>query len=104
MSRRPQRFCSVPGSDCVGYSYVASNGHIGPLAVMRADNLGDAFLTGVKLAADCSAERISAFLPGTCGSALSLAVDHGMRITFPMLLMATPGYGGWTQYLPRNPG
>jgi hypothetical protein len=27
-----------------------------------------------------------------------------MRITFPMLLMASPGYGTWTQYLPRNPG
>lgn len=24
------------GSDCVGYSYIGSNGHIGPLAVMRA--------------------------------------------------------------------
>jgi len=27
-----------------------------------------------------------------------------MRITVPMLLMASPGYGDWTQYLPRNPG
>jgi hypothetical protein len=27
-----------------------------------------------------------------------------MQITFPMLLMASPGYGHWTQYLPRNPG
>ena len=51
-----------------------------------------------------SSEKISAFLPGTCDSALSLAVNRGMRITFPMLLMASPGYGDWTQYLPRNPG
>jgi hypothetical protein len=43
-------------------------------------------------------------VPGTCDRALSLAVNHGMRITFPMLLMASPGYGDWTQYLPRNPG
>jgi hypothetical protein len=35
---------------------------------------------------------------------LSLAVNDGMRITFPMLLMASPGYGVWTKYLPRNPG
>jgi ribosomal protein S18 acetylase RimI-like enzyme len=27
-----------------------------------------------------------------------------LRITFPMLLMASPGYGDWSQYLPRNPG
>jgi ribosomal protein S18 acetylase RimI-like enzyme len=92
------------GSDCVGYGYIGGSGHIGPLAVMRADVLGDAFTTALKLAADRSAEKVSAFLPGTCDSALSLAVNHGMRITFPMLLMASPGYGDWTQYLPRNPG
>ena len=92
------------GSECVGYAYIASNGHIGPLAVTRADLLGDAFTTALKIAADGASEKISAFLPGTCDSALSLAVNHGMRITFPMLLMASPGYGDWTQYLPRNPG
>jgi hypothetical protein len=92
------------GSDCVGYSYIGSNGHIGPLAVLRTDIVPDAFTTALKLAADCSSEKISAFLPGTCDNALSLAVNHGMRITFPMLLMASPGYGDWTQYLPRNPG
>lgn len=92
------------GSECVGYAYIGSNGHIGPLAVTRIEVLGDAFSTALKLAADGSSEKISAFLPGTCDSALSLAVSHGMRITFPMLLMASPGYGDWTQYLPRNPG
>jgi ribosomal protein S18 acetylase RimI-like enzyme len=91
------------GEDCVGYGYVGPSGHIGPLAVLRADLLRDAFATALKLAADRS-ERISAFLPGTCDSVLSLAVSHGMRIAFPMLLMASPGYGDWVQYLPRNPG
>lgn len=92
------------GSECVGYTYIGSNGHIGPLAVTRADVLGDAFTTALKIAADRSPEKITAFVPGTCESALSLAVNHGMRITFPMLLMASPGYRTWTQYLPRNPG
>ncbi|WP_245269949.1 hypothetical protein [Nitrobacter hamburgensis] len=92
------------GNDCVGYSYIGSNGHIGLLAITRPDILRDAFTTELKLAADGSAEKILAFLPGTCDSALSLAVNQGMQITFPMLLMALPGYGGWTQYLPRNPG
>jgi GNAT superfamily N-acetyltransferase len=95
-------FCA--GGECVGYAYIGSNGHIGPLAVTRADVLRDAFAAALKMAADGSSEKISAFLPGTCDSALSLAVNQGMRITFPMLLMASPGYGDWTQYLPRNPG
>ena len=55
------------------------------------------------MATESQSENISAFLPGTCTSMLSLAVDHGMRITFPMLLMESPGYGDWTHYLPRNP-
>lgn len=92
------------GSHCVGYGYISANGHIGPLAVTRPDMLHDAFAAALRLAADRPVEKISAFLPGTCNSALSLAVDQGMRITFPMLLMASPGYGDWTQYLPRNPG
>src|SRR5690606_15809047 len=73
------------GSDCVGYSYISSSGHIGPLAVVRTDFLRDAFMTALALAADRSAEKISAFLPGTCDTALSLAVNQGMRITLPML-------------------
>ncbi|TWB50201.1 ribosomal protein S18 acetylase RimI-like enzyme [Rhizobium sp. ERR 922] len=92
------------GDDIVGYGYISPRGHIGPLAVTRPDFLHDAFVAALKLAADGSAEKISAFLPGTCDSALSLAINQGMRITFPMLLMASPGYGDWTQYLPRNPG
>jgi len=92
------------GDACVGYAYIGANGHVGPLAVMQADVLGDAFATALKMAAGMSSGKVSAFVPGTCEGALSLAVDHGMRITFPMLLMASPGYATWTQYLPRNPG
>lgn len=92
------------GSECVGYAYISASGHIGPLAVTRSGILRDAFSTALRSAADSSVEKISAFLPGTCDSVLSLAVKQGMRISFPMLLMASPGYGGWTQYLPRNPG
>jgi hypothetical protein len=36
--------------------------------------------------------------------ALATAVRHGMRITFPMVLMSTRDFGNWAQYLPRNPG
>lgn len=92
------------GGDCVGYCYTASNGHIGPLAATGPEELREAFGAALKLAAAHGAEKVSAFLPGTCDSALSLAIDQGMRITFPMLLMASPGYGDWVQYLPRNPG
>jgi len=92
------------GGECVGYAYIASDGHVGPLAVTRAEILDHAFATALRIAADGGSKQISAFLPGTCDRVLSLAVDQGMRITFPMVLMASPGFGGWTRYLPRNPG
>ena len=92
------------GDERVGYAYISTDGHIGPLAVTQPDVMADAFTTALALAADSGAPQVSAFLPGTCDTALSLAVAHGMRITFPMLLMSSRGMADWTQYLPRNPG
>ena len=92
------------GDDCVGYVYVGTDGHIGPLAVVQPNALGTAFRTALTLAAEGGSSQVSAFLPGTSETALSTAVEHGMRITFPMLLMSTRDFGDWTQYLPRNPG
>jgi GNAT superfamily N-acetyltransferase len=91
------------GDDCVGHAYVA-DGHVGPLAVTRPDAMGDAFTTALNLAAAGSAAQVSAFLPGVSDAALTIAVAHGMRITFPMVLVSARDFGNWRQYLPRNPG
>jgi ribosomal protein S18 acetylase RimI-like enzyme len=92
------------GDDCVGYAYISTGGHIGPLAVARPDAVGTAFRTALTLAAESGSSLVSAFLPGTSEAALRTAVEHGMRITFPMLLMSSHDFGDWTGYLPRNPG
>jgi GNAT superfamily N-acetyltransferase len=91
------------GDDFVGYAYVA-DGHIGPLAVTERTALGAAFRTALKLAAESDSPEVSAFLPGSCEPALSTAVECGMRITLPMVLMSTHDFGDWVRYLPRNPG
>jgi ribosomal protein S18 acetylase RimI-like enzyme len=92
------------GPNDVGYFYLSSGGHIGPLAVTRADLIGRAFGAALHLAAQAESSKVSAFIPGSAEAALSLAVACGLRITFPMVLMATSNVGDWTQYLPRNPG
>jgi ribosomal protein S18 acetylase RimI-like enzyme len=97
-------FSLYAGDDCVGYAYVSTGGHIGPLAVRRPDTIGTALRTALALAADSGSSQISAFLPGASDMALRTAVEHGMRITFPMLLMSTRDFGDWSGYLPRNPG
>ena len=90
--------------ECVGYAYVNSAGHIGPLATIRASAAGPAFATALGLAADQGAAQISAFIPGANEAALAAAVACGMKILFPMLLMSSRPFGDWSQYAPRNPG
>jgi GNAT superfamily N-acetyltransferase len=92
------------GGDLAGYAYVNSGGHIGPLAVMQADMLGAAFRNALRLAADANAPQVTAFVPGAAEAALGVAIQSGMRITFPMLLMSSHEFGDWRGYLPRNPG
>jgi hypothetical protein len=92
------------GDDCVGYAYVGSNGHIGPLAVAQPDAVGPAFVTALNLAAESGSSQVSAFIPGASNAPLAIAVEHGMRIDFPMVLVSARDFGNWTQYLPRNPG
>jgi GNAT superfamily N-acetyltransferase len=91
------------GGGCMGYAYVSATGHIGPLAVAQTREMGAAFKTALDLAAASGAPQVSAFLPGV-SEALRVAVEHGMRITFPMVLVSTRDFGDWTRYLPRNPG
>ena len=87
------------GEACVGYAYVSTGSHVGPLAVVRPDTLGSAFTTALALAVEIGSPQVSAFLPGASEAALRTAVEHGMRITFTMMLMSN-----WRGYLPRNPG
>lgn len=89
--------------ECVGYAYV-SEGNIGPLAVTRKALLRSAFRTALKLAASGAVPQVSAFIPGPCEAALSVAIKHGMRVKVPMVLMSSSDFGNWAQYLPRNAG
>jgi GNAT superfamily N-acetyltransferase len=92
------------GSNWIGYAYVDVGGHVGPLAVMEPDAVAPAFSTALQLAIERGSPRISAFLPGASEAALRIALEQGMRISFPMLLMSSHQFGHWAQYLPRNPG
>jgi GNAT superfamily N-acetyltransferase len=97
-------FLLYDGDECVGYVYVASTGHVGPLAVTRRDVMAPALRTALRIAAEGESDQISAFLPGNCEASLRVAADHRMRITFPMVLVSNREFGDWSRYLPRNPG
>jgi ribosomal protein S18 acetylase RimI-like enzyme len=90
--------------NCVGYAYVSTSGHVGPLAVSQRGAMSGAFRTALSLAARTEASQVSAFLPGLGVTSLNIAAEHGMRITFPMVLLSSRDFGDWSCYLPRNPG
>jgi hypothetical protein len=92
------------GDECIGYAYVASTGHVGPLAVTRRTAMGPALRTALKIAAEGKTDQVSAFLPGACETALNIAAEYQMRITLPMVLVSDREFGDWRRYLPRNPG
>ena len=50
-------------------------------------------VVGDEKAAESGSSEVSAFVPGTSETALRTAVEHGMRITLPMLLMSTRDFG-----------
>jgi hypothetical protein len=91
------------GDACVGYAYIAE-GHIGPLAVAHSDHMATAFRTALPIAAGSGTSQVTAFVSGPSEAALNAAVEAGMRITLPMVLMSSHDFGNWAQYLPRNPG
>ncbi|MCK1366454.1 GNAT family N-acetyltransferase [Bradyrhizobium sp. 62] len=101
---RTRGFSLYDGDDWAGYVYVDDRGHIGPLAVLRSGAVTTAFRTALGLAVESGAPQVSAFLPGASEAVLATALEQGMRIKLPMLLMASRDFGSWAQYLPRNPG
>jgi GNAT superfamily N-acetyltransferase len=88
----------------VGSFYISEGGHIGPLAVASSDHIEATFSAALAVAAGGRSTSVSCFVPGSNSGVLRSAMDHGMRIRFPMLMMSTGDLGGWPRYVPRNPG
>jgi GNAT superfamily N-acetyltransferase len=97
-------FLLYEGDDCIGYTYVASTGHIGPLGIRNCNDMENAFSASLNIAAEGQSNQISAFLPGSNESALRVAAEYRMRIIFPMVLVSNRDFGDWSRYLPLNPG
>jgi GNAT superfamily N-acetyltransferase len=90
--------------DPVGYAYISSEGHIGPLAVATRSAVGPAFRTALALAVNCGAKEVSAFLPGANEPGMSVALTQGMRLGRTMVLLSAKAFGDWTKYAPNHPG
>ncbi|MCP8937148.1 GNAT family N-acetyltransferase [Alsobacter sp. SYSU M60028] len=99
-----QGFAFRAGGERFGHAYVGADGHVGPIAAREAGQLPEALTAALALACRTPRERVSAFLPGSSPAALTAALDAGLRIALPMLLMGDALPRPWDRYCPRNPG
>ncbi len=101
-----------PGASCYlfhsggtprGYAYVWPTGRVGPLAVAVPSDLKGVMRSAFTLATATGAEHVSTLVPGSNEDAVTTALEHGLRITVPFLLMSSRPFGSWTRYLFYSP-
>lgn len=71
---------------------------------MKRGDVGAALLTALRIALESELPQLSCLIPGANENALAMAIAHGMRIAFPLVLMSNQPIGDWSRYMPRNPG
>jgi hypothetical protein len=90
------------GSRICGYAYVAKDGRIGPMATTSQDLFEDMLMRTILLAHEGSGE-ISLMAPGSGKTAMRVALDAGLQIRLPSVLMASQPFGDWSTYLYHSP-
>jgi GNAT superfamily N-acetyltransferase len=102
----PGNVCRIfrAGGAACGYAYVSAAGRVGPVAAAAPLEFGQVLETALSHAAAISRERVSAVLAGSNAAGLAAATECGMRITTPLLLMATRRFGDWDRYVFHSAG
>ncbi len=89
----------------VGYSFVRSDGRVGPLVMVKSAPLfAEAFDLTLRAALEGGAESIRMFFAGTNGTAVRMAIRCGFRIEYPQLFLSSRPTGDFQNYLFYSPG
>ena len=88
----------------VGYAYVSSTGHVGPLAIAPGADTGQVVMAAISAALAGKTEQITMNVPGKAERVMKVLLDLGFRLEEPMVLMSAEPFGKWQHYLPRDPG
>jgi GNAT superfamily N-acetyltransferase len=102
----PGNVCYVfeAGGEPRGYAYISVAGRVGPVAAAAPLSFERVFETALIHAATTSRGQVSVLLPGSNGPAMRLAIEAGMRIVRPMLLMASRRFADLDRYAFHSPG
>jgi GNAT superfamily N-acetyltransferase len=90
------------GSEVCGYAYVSPAGCIGPAACV-CNGLFEDMLARIILLAGEDGREVSMLAPGAGGTAMRVALDAGLEIRTPSVLMASQPFGEWGSYLFHSP-
>jgi GNAT superfamily N-acetyltransferase len=88
----------------VGYSFVRSDGRIGPMVVKSESSFAPAFDASLRVAVEGDGESVSMFFPGTNFEVVGLGIRHGFRIEYPGLFLSSLPMGDFGNYLFYSPG
>lgn len=104
---------AAPGASCHvfrsggavhGYAYVWASGRVGPLAVTSPSRLVPVMNAALGLAVANNTDSVSIIVAGSNEQGVANALDRGMRIASPFVLMSTKPFGNWGSYLFHSPG
>ena len=87
-----------------GYSFIRSNGRIGPLVVKSPLNFAQAFDLSLRAAAEGDSEKVTIFFAGTNRTAVKIGMSYGFRIEYPCLFLSSQSMGDFENYLFYSPG
>lgn len=92
------------GSSVEGYSFVRSDGRIGPLVVRRKSSFAPALGLTLRAAAEGNSEKVTMFFPGTNKEASKTGSKTDFRIRYPLLFLSSKSLGDFENYLFHSPG
>lgn len=87
-----------------GYSFVRSDGRLGPLVVRSASSFAPAFDLTLREAVESKAEKVMMLFPGTNRGAVRMGMKRGFRIDYPLLFLSSRPMGDFENYLFYSPG
>lgn len=90
------------GREPCGYAYVSRGGHIGPLACVCQGMFEGMLMRAVLLACE-NGREVTMMAPGAGGTAMRVALDAGLDIRLPSIVMASQPFGDWGSYLAHSP-
>ena len=94
---------SVERAGPVGYLYVTEAGALGPVALLRAEDLPNTLTLGIGVARDFGASIATARVPGIGREAIALLLEGGFRFGRSItLLLSSESFGRLDRYIPSG--